>query len=148
MPSAYPRCRYAASMIDQGAGTSDSTFSDGARSRPAVEADSLTFGESRSDESLKAEPGLPRARGWIHRVSFLVAFPAGVVLVVLAPSGAAPIAVAIYALTLVAVFGVSATYHRGSWSVQDRAGWQRRDHAAIFLLIAGTYTPYCTVALE
>lgn len=90
----------------------------------------------------------PRARGWIHRVSFLVAGPAGVFLVIVAPTWAARIAVAIYALSLVTVFWVSSTYHRGSWSAEEFVRWQRRDHAAIFVLIAGSYTPYCVLALE
>jgi hemolysin III len=56
--------------------------------------------------------------------------------------------VAIYALSLVTVFWVSSTYHRGSWSAEEFVRWQRRDHAAIFLLIAGSYTPYCVLALD
>ena len=90
----------------------------------------------------------PRARGWIHRVSFLIAGPAGIVLVVVAPTWGARLAVGIYALTLITVFWVSSTYHRGSWSAEEFVRWQRRDHAAIFLLIAGTYTPYCALALD
>lgn len=90
----------------------------------------------------------PRARGWIHRVSFLIAGPAGIFLLVVAPTWEARVAVAIYALTLITVFWVSSTYHRGSWSSEGFARWQRRDHAAIFLLIAGTYTPYCVLALD
>ncbi|HJQ73087.1 MAG TPA: hemolysin III family protein, partial [Actinomycetota bacterium] len=90
----------------------------------------------------------PRARGWIHRVAFLVAVPAGLVLLVLAPSAAARLAVAIYAASLVTVFWVSSTYHLGVWSAEEFVRWQRRDHAAIFLLIAGSYTPYCVLALE
>lgn len=90
----------------------------------------------------------PRARGWIHRVSFLVAVPAGLVLLALAPSGAARVAVAIYAASLVTVFWVSSTYHLGVWSAEEFARWQRRDHAAIFLLIAGSYTPFCVLALD
>ena len=90
----------------------------------------------------------PRARGWIHRVSFLVAGPAGVFLLAIAPTWEARLAVAVYALTLITVFWVSSTYHRGSWSVEEFARWQRRDHAAIFLLIAGSYTPYCALALD
>ena len=90
----------------------------------------------------------PRARGWIHRVSFLVAVPAGLVLLVLAPSTTARIAVAIYAASLVTVFWVSSTYHLGVWSPEEFTRWQRRDHAAIFLLIAGSYTPYCVLALD
>ena len=90
----------------------------------------------------------PRARGWIHRVSFLIAVPAGILLVMMAPTWATRLAVGLYALALVTVFWVSSTYHRGSWSTAERSRWQRRDHAAIFLLIAGTYTPYCVLALR
>jgi hemolysin III len=81
-------------------------------------------------------------------VAFLVAVPAGLVLLLLAPSAAARLAVAIYAASLVTVFWVSSTYHLGVWSAEDLVRWQRRDHAAIFLLIAGSYTPYCVLALE
>jgi hemolysin III len=81
-------------------------------------------------------------------VSFLASVPAGLVLFALAPTGAARIAVAVYALTLATVFWVSSTYHRGSWSREEFTRWQRRDHAAIFLLIAGSYTPFCVLALE
>jgi hemolysin III len=98
--------------------------------------------------SAVGEEQSPRARGWIHRVSFLVAVPAGLVLLVLAPSAAARVAVAIYAASLVTVFWVSSTYHLGTWSEEEFTRWQRRDHAAIFLLIAGSYTPYCVLALE
>jgi hemolysin III len=90
----------------------------------------------------------PRARGWIHRIAFLVAGPAGIFLVLVSPTGGARVAVAIYALSLITVFWVSSTYHRGSWSAEEFARWQRRDHAAIFLLIAGSYTPYCVLALD
>jgi hemolysin III len=90
----------------------------------------------------------PRARGWIHRVAFFVSVPAGLVLLVIAPTWAARLAVGVYAITLATVFWVSSTYHLGAWSGEDLARWQRRDHAAIFLLIAGTYTPYCVLVLE
>jgi hemolysin III len=90
----------------------------------------------------------PRARGWVHRVSFLVAGPAGLVLLAVAPTKAARVAVAVYVVALVTVFWVSSTYHRKPWSVEERARWQRRDHAAIYLLIAGTYTPFCVLALD
>jgi len=90
----------------------------------------------------------PRARGWIHRVALLVAGPAGVVLLLIASTWGARLAVAVYTLTLITVFWVSSTYHRGSWSAEEFARWQRRDHAAIFLLIAGSYTPYCVLALD
>ena len=104
-------------------------------------------GEQERASDLEAMPR-PRARGWIHRISFLVAGPAAVVLLVLSPTWTARAAVAVYALTLITVFWVSSTYHRGSWSAEEFARWQRRDHAAIFLLIAGSYTPYCVLALD
>jgi hemolysin III len=69
-------------------------------------------------------------------------------LVAVAPTTGARIAVAVYALALITVFWVSSTYHRHAWPVAERARWQRRDHAAIYLLIAGTYTPYCLLVLE
>jgi hemolysin III len=96
---------------------------------------------------VEAEPR-PRARGWIHRVAFLAAGPAGIVLLAVAPTWSARLAVAVYSLTLAMTFWVSSTYHQGTWSVEEFARWQRRDHSAIFLLIAGTYTPYCVLALE
>jgi hemolysin III len=81
-------------------------------------------------------------------VSFLVAVPAGLILLAVAPSAAARVAVAIYATSLVTVFWVSSTYHLGTWSAEEFVRWQRRDHAAIFLLIAGSYTPFCVLALD
>jgi hemolysin III len=77
-----------------------------------------------------------------------VAGPAGVFLLAIAPTWGARVAVAIYLVSLITVFWVSSTYHRGSWSVEEFARWQRRDHAAIFLLIAGSYTPYCVLLLD
>jgi hemolysin III len=105
-------------------------------------------GHREVDETVVDTASRPRARGWIHRVSFLVAGPAGLLLVIVAPTWSARVAVAVYALSLVTVFWVSSTYHRGSWSPEAFARWQRRDHAAIFVLIAGSYTPYCVLGLD
>jgi hemolysin III len=104
--------------------------------------------ERHAEDPLSDAELPPRARGWIHRVSFVVAVPAGLLLIVLAPTWGTRLAVALYALTLVTVFWVSSTYHRGTWSAEEFARWQRWDHAAIFLLIAGSYTPFCVVALD
>lgn len=90
----------------------------------------------------------PRLRGRIHRVAFYAAMPAGLVLVVLAPDVRAKLACAIYALTLVALFAVSSSYHLGLHTEEQRARWRRADHATIFLLIAGTYTPFCLLVLS
>ena len=77
-----------------------------------------------------------------------MAGPAGVFLLAVAPTWGARVAVAVYLVSLITMFWVSSTYHRGSWSVEEFARWQRRDHAAIFLLIAGSYTPYCVLLLD
>jgi hemolysin III len=83
----------------------------------------------------------------LHQYAFAVAVGAGAGLVLAAPSGRAALAVAVYALTLAGLFGASALYHRVTWAPGVR-GWLRRvDHAMIFLLIAGTYTPFAVLVL-
>jgi hemolysin III len=103
---------------------------------------------TRGPSADQLEPARPRARGWIHRVAFFVVIPLGIVLVVVAPTLGARIASAIYAISLAALFGVSSTFHLGTWSPSQRERWRRLDHGAIFVLIAGSYTPYCVLALE
>src|SRR5437762_2869167 len=83
----------------------------------------------------------PLLRGVSHHVAFYVALLATIALVTLAPSRRAGAAGAIYGATLVTLFGVSALYHRKNWSPSHRQIMRRLDHSAIFLLIAGTYTP-------
>jgi hemolysin III len=97
---------------------------------------------------VQAEPVVtPLLRGWLHLVCFFLSIPAGLWLAFVAPAGEARWAVAVYAAGLAIAFGVSGTYHRRRWSAKVR-GWLRRaDHGAIFVLIAGTYTPICLVAL-
>lgn len=93
----------------------------------------------------------PRLRGVIHFYSSFVAFACGIAVVagaaVLHGTGAA-LACAVYAVTIVGLFSVSATYHRVPWtSVRNQIRMKRADHSMIFLFIAGTYTPFCAVAL-
>jgi hemolysin III len=90
----------------------------------------------------------PRLRGWLHTVTSPVALAAGVVLIVLAPTGPATAAAAAYALTSFVLFTTSAIYHRGTWSPTAEGRLQRLDHANIFLLIAGSYTPFAVLALH
>jgi len=93
--------------------------------------------------------GKPRLRGVSHQWAFFVAVAAGVVLVLAAPTAEARLAVAIYALSVCALFGASAVYHRVTWASQAARRWARRvDHSMIFLLIAGTYTPFALLALD
>lgn len=91
----------------------------------------------------------PRLRGVFHQYAFFVAAAAGVVLVVLADGTAARLSAWVYAAALASMFGASALYHRVTWrSTRVRAWMRRLDHSAIFLLIAGTYTPFAVVAFE
>jgi hemolysin III len=90
----------------------------------------------------------PRLRGWLHLVTSPLALASGLVLIVLAPSGPATVASAAYVATAVALFTTSAAYHRGRWSPRAEQWLKRLDHSTIFLLIAGTYTPFAVLALR
>ena len=89
----------------------------------------------------------PRLRGRLHQVCFFLAPLAGLVLLVRS-EGRAGGAVAVYAVALSLLYGVSAAYHRGRWSPEGRRRMRRLDHATIFLMIAGTFTPICVAALR
>ena len=87
-------------------------------------------------------------RGTLHQVAFFVSVPAGIALIVLANTGKARFAAVVFATGLAGVFGASAAYHRVAWSVPARKRMKRLDHSMIFVLIAGTYTPLCLLALS
>lgn len=89
----------------------------------------------------------PSWRGWIHAVAAPIALAAGIVLVAVAPGADRKIACAVYALTGLTLFVVSAVYHRGNWSPKVKAVLKRIDHTNIMLVIAGTYTPLSWVLL-
>jgi hemolysin III len=93
-------------------------------------------------------PLRPRFRGVIHQWSFFVALVAGSALVVFAPAGRATAAAAIYAVALAGLLGTSALYHRVAWQPRARAWLRRLDHTMIFVLIAGTYTPFAVLVLD
>jgi len=90
----------------------------------------------------------PRYRGTSHFYALFVAVVAAVVLVATAPAGLATFAAAVYATCMVAMFGASALYHRGNLSIPTAKKLLQLDHTAIFLMIAGTYTPIALLALD
>jgi hemolysin III len=91
----------------------------------------------------------PRLRGVWHQWAFFVSVAIGAALVIAAPSGQPRLAAAIYALSVAALFGTSALYHRITWASQAARRWMRRlDHSMIFFLIAGTYTPFALLVLD
>src|SRR5215471_8265231 len=94
--------------------------------------------------------GKPRMRGWLHTYAFFVAAVAGIVLCSIAAArpGYRPfVACVIYSLSVCGLFGVSALYHRRVWSDRGYQVMRRLDHSMIFLLIAGTYTPFAVLLL-
>lgn len=90
----------------------------------------------------------PRLRGWIHVATAPLTLAAGVVLVVLSPTAASRIGSAVFATSALLLFTVSGIYHRGTWSPRMWRFLRRFDHANIFLLIAGSYTPFTLLLLE
>ena len=91
----------------------------------------------------------PRLRGVTHQWAFFVSVVLGAALVLSAPSGRAMLAAGIYAACVAILFGTSALYHRIDWRSAEARRWMRRlDHSAIFLLIAGSYTPFAVLALD
>ena len=102
-------------------------------------------------ESVSKDPGpkdhgvaalKPRLRGWLHFGAAPLAFVLGLALMVVTPSEGLRVAVALYVLTTVLLFGVSSAYHLGAGSARVNAFLRKVDHANIYLFIAGSYTPF------
>ena len=96
---------------------------------------------------LAAPAAKPVWRGWIHTVAAFVAIPGLLLLLLRADGPAAIVASSIYGLGLVVAMGTSALYHRLRCSERTRLILRRLDHSMIFVLIAGSYTPVCLIAL-
>jgi hemolysin III len=95
-----------------------------------------------------AEALKPRLRGVLHEAAFAISLVTGTALVCLADGTRARVAATVYAVSVALLFGTSAAYHRGSWSPRGQAVMARLDHSMIFILIAGTYTPFALLLLE
>ncbi|MFT4088025.1 MAG: hemolysin III family protein [Gordonia sp. (in: high G+C Gram-positive bacteria)] len=99
------------------------------------------------DEAVK-----PLLRGVIHKYSAFLAAALGIVLIVgtaLTRDALAVVSVVIYAVTITGLFTTSTVYHRVNWSSpKARIAMKRADHSMIFVFIAGTYTPFCTMGLD
>jgi hemolysin III len=95
-------------------------------------------------------PGVkPRFRGRSHEWAFFASLGLIPALLSAAPSGHARLAAGIYSASVAGLFGASALYHRVTWQRPSARRWMRRlDHAMIFVLIAGTYTPFALLAIE
>jgi hemolysin III len=111
------------------------------------------MGDAAADARERAAEAIakvkPRLRGVAHEYAFFVSLVLGAGLILLAEGTEATVAVAVYAVSLSALFGVSALYHVHNWERPSARRWMRRlDHTMIFLLIAGTVTPFALLVLE
>jgi hemolysin III len=103
---------------------------------------------SAAEAAAQALSQKPRLRGVSHQWAFFVSLGAGLALILLANGSTATIAAGIYAFSLSALLGISALYHRVDWRPAARRWMRRLDHTMIFVLIAGTYTPFALLVLH
>lgn len=89
----------------------------------------------------------PLLRGYFHQECFYIALGACLMLVAKSTHSVTLVASVVYSVGLLAMFGVSAVYHRIHWQPKQRAILRRLDHSSIFILIAATFTPICLLAL-
>jgi hemolysin III len=90
----------------------------------------------------------PLLRGTLHQGAFVVALVVGPLLIANADGERRRVAAAVFAGSVIAMLGASALYHRVTWSPRVRPWMRRLDHAGIYLLIAGTYTPVGLLSLH
>jgi hemolysin III len=90
----------------------------------------------------------PKLRGWLHLITAPLALAAGIVLIALSPAGTPRVGSVIFTCSALLLFGVSAIYHTGTWSPKTWAFLRRFDHSNVFVLIAGSYTPFAIILLE
>src|SRR5438105_14864249 len=102
-----------------------------------------------SDAEVAAAPGVrPLLRGVLHEVGFAVAIVVGILVVIGSDGVRRSLAAAVFAGSAATMLGASALYHRVTWSARVRPWMRRIDHAGIYLLIAGTYTPVGLLSLH
>lgn len=90
----------------------------------------------------------PALRGHFHQAMFFVVLGAGVPLVYNSQGLSTRVSVSVYVVCALLTFGISALYHRITWSAEARAIWRKLDHAGIYLMIAGTFTPVAMLGLS
>jgi hemolysin III len=93
-------------------------------------------------------PVRPRLRGVLHQAAFMIAVALAPLLIVGADGGRRRLVAAVFAFSVAACFGASALYHRVTWTPSVRLWMRRIDHAGVYLLIAGTYTPVSLLVLQ
>jgi hemolysin III len=97
---------------------------------------------------LTQEPVKPALRGVLHQLGFAFALAAAPAVIVGADGTYRTFAAAVFAISVLICLGTSALYHRVTWTPRARLRMRRADHAGVYLLIAGTYTPVSLFALK
>jgi hemolysin III len=133
-------------MVDRANAAKDAMGERAAAAKEAVEGRASAAKEATAEAIALVKPKL---RGVSHEWAFFLSLGFGATLIVLAKTPKATLAVGIYAVSLSALFGTSALYHRVNWTRPHVRQWMRRlDHSMIFFLIAGTYTPFALLVLH
>jgi hemolysin III len=133
-------------MADRAADARDAMAGKAAEAREAMGEAAADAREMAAEAIAKVKP---RLRGVTHEYAFFVSLVLGAGLILLAEGTEATVAVAIYAISLSALFGVSALYHVHHWERPSARRWMRRlDHTMIFFLIAGTVTPFALLVMD
>jgi hemolysin III len=141
------RIRRGAEKMGESATAARDAMGDRATAARGAVGDRATVAKQAAADTVAAVK--PRLRGVSHQWAFFVSLVLGAALILAANSPKATLAVAIYAFSLSALLGTSALYHRVNWRRPNVRRWMRRlDHSMIFVLIAGTYTPFALLVLH
>ncbi|MFL5897862.1 MAG: hemolysin III family protein [Solirubrobacterales bacterium] len=133
-------------MADRASAARETMGERATAAKEAVEGRATAAREATADAIALVKPKL---RGVSHEWAFFLSLGFGATLIILAKTPKATLAVGIYAVSLSALFGTSALYHRVNWARPSARQWMRRlDHSMIFFLIAGTYTPFALLVLH
>ncbi|HVS99910.1 MAG TPA: hemolysin III family protein [Solirubrobacterales bacterium] len=145
--------RGAESMGERASAARDAMNERAREARGAVNEAARDAREAATERAAAAKEAIaavkPRLRGVSHEWAFFVSLVFGAALIFFAKTPKATLAAAIYAVSLSALLGTSALYHRVEWKRPNVRRWMRRlDHSMIFFLIAGTYTPFALLVMH
>lgn len=90
----------------------------------------------------------PLLRGHFHQAMFFIMVGASIPLLIRCDTSLKRVAIIIYSLCTLTMFGISSLYHRVNWNDQKRLIWKKLDHSGIFIMIAGTFTPIAILGLD
>ncbi|MEJ8650705.1 hemolysin III family protein [Streptomyces sp. MS1.AVA.3] len=128
-------------------GTTPDTLRTPAVDSPAGATALQAAGQAAASMEDAAAALKPRMRGWLHAGMVPLSLVGGTVLIFLSRSAAVVAACSVFAVSALLLFGTSGVYHRRTWGPRGEAVLRRLDHANIFLIIAGTYTPLAMLLL-